>query len=370
MASPSAGTPDVFGAVSSGIPSFGDLSWKAPVRVVAAVTLGPAGYANGALTRIGNGALGAIDGVSLSVGDRVLVAKQGTTFANGIYVVVSLGSAGTPWQLRRSSDCDSAAEMVKGAACLILEGAIWANVQAVAGASWTPTSGDPDWQPSPQLHYERQVFTGSGTWTRTNPLATVVVTAVGGGGGGGGTAATGAGQQAAGGGGGGGGAAVSTLSASSLAATEAVVVGNGGAVTLGASGGNAGSSSFALGKAYEVVGAGGAGGTVGNASSGNSRAGGGRGNIGINGDTNITGDDGGNAGVIGGQRLPFGDGGGSYMAGSARPPLTGTGTLGGDYGGGGSGASADASTGAQSGGPGAQGIVIVESYWIGRGSWT
>lgn len=51
------------------------------------------------LTANANGALGAQDGVTLAVGDLVLLAAGAAGKDNGLYVVTSLGSAGTPWVL-------------------------------------------------------------------------------------------------------------------------------------------------------------------------------------------------------------------------------------------------------------------------------
>ena len=49
-----------------------------------------------------------IDGVSLDVGDRVLVKDQdGFEEQNGIYVVTTVGGVGTPWVLTRADDFDN-----------------------------------------------------------------------------------------------------------------------------------------------------------------------------------------------------------------------------------------------------------------------
>lgn len=47
-----------------------------------------------------------IDGLALSVGDRVLVKDQATTNQNGIYTVTTVGSASTNWVLTRATDAD------------------------------------------------------------------------------------------------------------------------------------------------------------------------------------------------------------------------------------------------------------------------
>jgi len=74
------------------------------------------------LTANVNGALPAIDGVALSVADRVLVKNEGLGANNGSYVVTSLGSAGTPWVLTRSTDLDTSAEMIRGIFAPVTDG--------------------------------------------------------------------------------------------------------------------------------------------------------------------------------------------------------------------------------------------------------
>ena len=89
-------------------------------------------YSNGAsgvgatLTNAGAQAALAIDGVSLSVNDRVLVKDQVSTFQNGIYVVTTVGSGATNWVLTRATDYDTGApnEVVEGSYCVISEGTV------------------------------------------------------------------------------------------------------------------------------------------------------------------------------------------------------------------------------------------------------
>jgi hypothetical protein len=72
-------------------------------------------YNNGAagvgatLTRGENGVLGAIDGVTLSVNDRLLVKDQANAIQNGLYKVTNVGSGGAPYVLTRVTDADQAA---------------------------------------------------------------------------------------------------------------------------------------------------------------------------------------------------------------------------------------------------------------------
>lgn len=94
---------------------------KASVRAATAAALPAVTYNNGAsgvgatLTANANGALAAQDGVTLIVGNRLLVKNQVAALQNGIYTVTDLGSAGTPFILTRATDQDgSPASEVSG----------------------------------------------------------------------------------------------------------------------------------------------------------------------------------------------------------------------------------------------------------------
>lgn len=76
------------------------------------VLAGSPTYANGAsgvgatLTRGSNGVFPTIDGVTAIVGRRYLVKNQASQLQNGVYELTTLGSAGTPWILTRTTDSD------------------------------------------------------------------------------------------------------------------------------------------------------------------------------------------------------------------------------------------------------------------------
>jgi hypothetical protein len=99
----------VDGLVASGI------HFHTPVRVESPTNLnatynqpGGAGDGVGAtLTNAGTQAALVIDGVTLSVNDRVLVYTQTNATQNGVYVVTSVGSVSTNWVLTRSSDTNT-----------------------------------------------------------------------------------------------------------------------------------------------------------------------------------------------------------------------------------------------------------------------
>jgi hypothetical protein len=59
------------------------------------------------LTNAGTLVAISIDGIALSVGDRVLVKDQATTNQNGIYTVTTVGTAAVAWVLTRATDADT-----------------------------------------------------------------------------------------------------------------------------------------------------------------------------------------------------------------------------------------------------------------------
>jgi len=85
-------------------------------------------YANGTsgvgatLTNSGTQAALILDGVTLAVGNRVLVKDQVTALQNGIYTVTNTGSASTNWVLTRSTDYDVIAQTVRGDTVSVISG--------------------------------------------------------------------------------------------------------------------------------------------------------------------------------------------------------------------------------------------------------
>jgi len=72
---------------------------------------GGAGDGVGAtLTNSGAQAALSVDGVALSVGNRVLVYQQTTGLQNGIYTVTTVGSGSTNWVLTRAADANTSTE--------------------------------------------------------------------------------------------------------------------------------------------------------------------------------------------------------------------------------------------------------------------
>jgi hypothetical protein len=77
-----------------------------------------------------------VDGVSLSLNDRVLVTGQSTGSENGIYSVTTVG-AGANGTWARSSDADGAGEIKAGSIIMVTEGTVNADTQ------WKLTTDDP-----------------------------------------------------------------------------------------------------------------------------------------------------------------------------------------------------------------------------------
>ena len=117
------------------------LDVKASVRVATTANLA-ATYNNsaGTLTASSNGAI-AIDGVTLSTNDRVLVKDQTTQTQNGFYKVTTTGSGGAAFVLTRTPDADEASEVTGGAFTFVEEGTANADNGYVATHNGTPTLG-------------------------------------------------------------------------------------------------------------------------------------------------------------------------------------------------------------------------------------
>ena len=66
------------------------------------------------LTNAGSQAAFAIDGITLTASQRVLIKDQSTATQNGIYKVTTVGDGSTNWVLTRTTDCDTATEFNSG----------------------------------------------------------------------------------------------------------------------------------------------------------------------------------------------------------------------------------------------------------------
>ena len=122
------------------------LDWKQACRLATHMALPANSYSNGAsgvgatLTGTSFGAL-AVDGVTVSVGDRVLVKDEVAGAHNGIYVVTTVGGVATLYVLTRASDYNTSAEIVAGTATFITEGSTNSDTAWVMTTTGTVTVG-------------------------------------------------------------------------------------------------------------------------------------------------------------------------------------------------------------------------------------
>jgi hypothetical protein len=103
--------------------------WKTNVRLTTTAAL-PAFTASGSgpthvLTATANGAL-SIDGIAVLTSDRVLVSING--IHNGIYVITSPGSGGSPYVLTRAVDCSNSTNTHKDIAVKTTAGTLNTNI--------------------------------------------------------------------------------------------------------------------------------------------------------------------------------------------------------------------------------------------------
>ena len=125
------------------------LDIKDSVRATTTANLAAA-YNNGTngvgatLTGDSNGAI-AVDGISPTTGDRILVKNQTATAQNGIYTVTTVGSGSAVFVLTRATDNDSSARMTGGCFTFIEEGSVNADagfvLSNVTGSATLGTTG-------------------------------------------------------------------------------------------------------------------------------------------------------------------------------------------------------------------------------------
>lgn len=99
------------------------LDVKQSVRAATATHLSAFTRVGDVLTADANGAL-TVDGVTVVLADRVLVKDETSTNApyNGIYEVTDTGDGSSPWELTRTADANSNAEVTAGMFTFVEEG--------------------------------------------------------------------------------------------------------------------------------------------------------------------------------------------------------------------------------------------------------
>lgn len=131
----------------------------ATTGTLASLSGGSVTYANGTAgvgaTLTLSNALSAIDGVSLTNGDRVLIKNEATTANNGIYVRTS------STVFTRATDFDTAAEIGGGDFTFVEQGTLYNNTGWVCVDKVTTVGTDP-------IVFDQ--FSGAGTYTAGNGL--------------------------------------------------------------------------------------------------------------------------------------------------------------------------------------------------------
>jgi hypothetical protein len=102
-----------------------DIDYKQAVRVIAVANV----------TLIG-GAPSQVDGVAVSIGDRILVNGQLTGSQNGIYQVQTVGSGSTGTWIR-AADTNTTGELEAGTIVMVTEGTVYKDTQ------WKLTTNNP-----------------------------------------------------------------------------------------------------------------------------------------------------------------------------------------------------------------------------------
>ena len=139
------------------------LSVKTPVKVATTGNLAGT-YNNGAgtITSSSNFAL-SVDGVTVSVNDRILVKDQTTAAQNGFYKVTATGSGSAAFVLTRTPDADAASELVAGAFAFVEEGTANADNGYVLSTDGAVTLG------TTAINFEQ--FSGAGQISAGDGLA-------------------------------------------------------------------------------------------------------------------------------------------------------------------------------------------------------
>jgi hypothetical protein len=142
--------------------------FKEAVKYSTTAAIAASTYNNGAsgvgatLTEVGLGAF-VIDSVTPSVGDRVLIKNQVSTFQNGIYTVTTVGNAGVAFVLTRAVDFNQTTQIQTGDSVFTTAGS------TLSTTTWVYTGID-----SPTMGTDAITFAqsaGQGSFTAGNGIA-------------------------------------------------------------------------------------------------------------------------------------------------------------------------------------------------------
>lgn len=143
---------------------------KVACRVATTGALPAHAFGSNIMLADANGALPAIDGVALQVGDRVLVKDEGsgTHLENGVYTVTAVGDASNKWSFSRAGDADTSGEVTTGMYVLISEGTTW------KGSGWFLQTPAPITLNTTALTFVQ--FSAAGAFTAGRGLASIGTT--------------------------------------------------------------------------------------------------------------------------------------------------------------------------------------------------
>ncbi len=107
--------------------AIANIDYKSAVVAATTSALPACGYVAGVLTATLVGAFTAQDGVTLTVGQRLLVKNQVSGLQNGIYTLTNAGGIATQWVLTRATDADSNGELAFGSFVTVESGTTLAD---------------------------------------------------------------------------------------------------------------------------------------------------------------------------------------------------------------------------------------------------
>ena len=136
-------------SLASGINWHQAVTALSDVQSASTYVAGATGYDGG--TGVGayieanaNGALTAVDSVSVVVGNRLLMTGRTNAIENGIYTVTSVGSVGTKWKITRATDMDghdAASTIIAGDAVYVTSGTDHGGLAWIETGTGTGTGG-------------------------------------------------------------------------------------------------------------------------------------------------------------------------------------------------------------------------------------
>lgn len=108
-----------------------------PVKLFISVALPAYTRVVNVITANANGTIPDFDGVTPIINDRVLLTIGASDVDNGVYTITSLGGAGSPWILTRSTDFDESSEIQMNSLLLVTAGTFY------SGTNWAMVSEPP-----------------------------------------------------------------------------------------------------------------------------------------------------------------------------------------------------------------------------------